>query len=207
MKPSTIYRPLSNLKWSIFDLFWLYPATFNNFSPKENSWNQLNNWQKILPVKYRLFSVTLYKHIVLLPSFCEDICTSLFLAISFPFNFLFCWCCFIIQIFSVTNFGTKQEVKLTVYNYSIYSISINKGIIIIIGRYWHKKNHLRSGLVSYGLVLWCFNATFNNISVISLQSVLLVEETGGTWENHWPSASKECMHSQSDLINELVVEF
>ena len=37
--------------------------------------------------------------------------------------------------FSVTNFGTKQEVKLTVYNYSIYSISINKGIIIIIGRY------------------------------------------------------------------------
>jgi len=25
--------------------------------------------------------------------------------------------------------------------------------------------------------LWCFNATFNNISVISWQSVLLVEET------------------------------
>jgi hypothetical protein len=31
-----------------------------------------------------------------------------------------------------------------------------------------------------------FNATFNNISVISWQSVLLVEETG---ENHWPVAS------------------
>jgi hypothetical protein len=25
---------------------------------------------------------------------------------------------------------------------------------------------------------WCFNATFNNISVISWQSVLMVEETG-----------------------------
>ena len=32
-----------------------------------------------------------------------------------------------------------------------------------------------------------FNATFNNISVISWQSVLLVEETGGPGENHWPS--------------------
>ena len=31
-----------------------------------------------------------------------------------------------------------------------------------------------------------FNATFNNISVISLRSVLLVEETG---ENHRPAAS------------------
>jgi hypothetical protein len=26
--------------------------------------------------------------------------------------------------------------------------------------------------------LWCFNATFNNISVIPWRSVLLVEETG-----------------------------
>jgi hypothetical protein len=32
--------------------------------------------------------------------------------------------------------------------------------------------------------LMLFNATFNNISVISLQSVLLVEETGGPEENH-----------------------
>jgi len=29
-----------------------------------------------------------------------------------------------------------------------------------------------------------FNATFNNISVISWRSVLLVEETGGNRENH-----------------------
>jgi hypothetical protein len=40
---------------------------------------------------------------------------------------------------------------------------------------------------------WCkfvclmvFNATFNNISVISWRSVLLVEETGGSGENHRP---------------------
>jgi hypothetical protein len=34
-----------------------------------------------------------------------------------------------------------------------------------------------------------FNATFNNISVISWRSVLLVEETGLSGENHRPVAS------------------
>ena len=34
-----------------------------------------------------------------------------------------------------------------------------------------------------------FNATFNNISVISWQSVLLMEETGGPGKNHWSVAS------------------
>ena len=34
-----------------------------------------------------------------------------------------------------------------------------------------------------------FNATFNNISVISWQSVLLMEETGVPEENHRPASS------------------
>jgi hypothetical protein len=34
-----------------------------------------------------------------------------------------------------------------------------------------------------------FNTTFNKFSVISWQSVLLVEETGGPGENHRPVAS------------------
>ena len=33
------------------------------------------------------------------------------------------------------------------------------------------------------------NATFNNISVISWRSVLLMEETGVPGENHWPAAT------------------
>jgi hypothetical protein len=37
--------------------------------------------------------------------------------------------------------------------------------------------------------LMVFNATFNSISVISWQSVLLVEETGGPAEKHQPAAS------------------
>jgi hypothetical protein len=34
-----------------------------------------------------------------------------------------------------------------------------------------------------------FNATFNNVSVISWRSVLLVVESGIPRENHWPAAS------------------
>jgi len=37
--------------------------------------------------------------------------------------------------------------------------------------------------------LMVFNSTFNNISVTSWRSVLLVEETGRPRENHWPVAS------------------
>ena len=37
--------------------------------------------------------------------------------------------------------------------------------------------------------LMVFNATFNNISVISWWSVLLMDETGGPGENHRPVAS------------------
>jgi hypothetical protein len=35
-----------------------------------------------------------------------------------------------------------------------------------------------------GLGLWCLTPTFNNISVISWRSILLVEETGEPGENH-----------------------
>jgi hypothetical protein len=40
-----------------------------------------------------------------------------------------------------------------------------------------------------GLGIMMFNAIFNNISVISWMSVLLVEETGVSGENHRPAAS------------------
>jgi hypothetical protein len=39
------------------------------------------------------------------------------------------------------------------------------------------------------LCLFVLNATFNNISVISWRSVLLMEETGGPGENHRPVES------------------
>jgi hypothetical protein len=39
------------------------------------------------------------------------------------------------------------------------------------------------------LGLWCFEGTFNNISVISWRTVLLVEETGVHGKNHQLAAS------------------
>ena len=45
------------------------------------------------------------------------------------------------------------------------------------------------GLLCIGLGIIVFNGTFNNISVISWQSVLLMEETGGLGVNHTPVAS------------------
>ena len=44
-------------------------------------------------------------------------------------------------------------------------------------------------ILCWFVCLMVFNATFNNISVISWRSVLLVEETGGPGENHRPVAS------------------
>ena len=62
------------------------------------------------------------------------------------------------------------------------------------------------------LVLWCylvfhkgvvkvivFNATFNNISVISWWSVSLVEETRAPGENHWKSLSHNVVSSTPHL--------
>ena len=45
------------------------------------------------------------------------------------------------------------------------------------------------GQLDYFAHLMVFNATFNNISVISWWSVLLVEETGVPGENHQPAVS------------------
>jgi hypothetical protein len=39
------------------------------------------------------------------------------------------------------------------------------------------------------VILMVLNATYNNISVISWQSILLVEENGGPGENHRPTAN------------------
>jgi len=46
-----------------------------------------------------------------------------------------------------------------------------------------------------------FNATFNNISVISWQSVLLVNETGEPKENHRPAPSHLQTLSHNVVLN------
>jgi hypothetical protein len=50
-----------------------------------------------------------------------------------------------------------------------------------------------------------FNATFNNISVISWQSVLLVEETGIPGENHRPVTS-HCQSLSHNVVHLVLIE-
>jgi hypothetical protein len=58
--------------------------------------------------------------------------------------------------------------------------------------YWWSESQLDDNILKtqlryrFGLIV--FNATFNNISVISWRSILLVEETGVPGENHRPAA-------------------
>jgi hypothetical protein len=50
-----------------------------------------------------------------------------------------------------------------------------------------------------------FKATFNNISVRSWRSVLLVEETGGPGENHRPVASR-CQTLLHSVVHLALIE-
>ena len=64
------------------------------------------------------------------------------------------------------------------------------GLSIFIYVLWYIVHISLHIIYRFGLVWYMvFNATFNNISVISWRSVLLVEETGGPGENHRPVAS------------------
>ena len=56
-------------------------------------------------------------------------------------------------------------------------------------KYYEKQESQGIAMFCLFVCLMVFSATFNNISVISWRSVLLVEETEGPRENHRPVAS------------------
>jgi hypothetical protein len=53
-------------------------------------------------------------------------------------------------------------------------------------------------------MIMVFNATFNNITIISWQSLLLVEETGAPGENHRPAANHWQTSSHNVVSSTLV---
>jgi hypothetical protein len=55
---------------------------------------------------------------------------------------------------------------------------------------WVKKSDVL--MILHEIVLIELNANFNNISVISWRSVLLVDETGVPGENHYIAGSAKC---------------
>ena len=71
-----------------------------------------------------------------------------------------------------------------------YSWQISPDSYIYIVRYYDTAPDVR-GMELHPPLFYCLmvsNTTFNNISVISWGSVLLVEKTGGPRENYWPVA-------------------
>ena len=82
---------------------------------------------------------------------------------------------YIASVLFTTNHRHNNKILGDVKSYGV--IFLYKIIIIMAFAFYH--------LMAY---IWfmVFNATFNNISVISMRSVLLVEETG---DNHRPVAS------------------
>jgi hypothetical protein len=62
--------------------------------------------------------------------------------------------------------------------------------VIFILLFVHRRLHKASVKIYWlGVRVMVFNATFNNISIISWQSVLLVEETRVTGEKNRPAVS------------------
>jgi hypothetical protein len=97
--------------------------------------------------------------------------------------FLFVWWC-------LAPLSTEKTTDLSQVTDKLYHIMLCTspcffGVTISLTENF-KKNDILLGGCWWFIV---FNANFNNISVISWRSVLLVEETGVHWENHRPVAS------------------
>ena len=71
-------------------------------------------------------------------------------------------------------------------NFIVFELTVYFLLSNIINK---KKNFIIFIIFGRDEGIMVFNATFNNISVISWRSVLLVEETGVPGENHRPVAS------------------
>ena len=90
--------------------------------------------------------------------------------------------------FDLTRTNNSYPFKRSCSQYVLFLIlySFVPSQVIIMGE--KKKNGTR--VIKNFDWFMVFNATFNNISVISWQSVLLVEETRVPGESHWPVVSQ-----------------
>ena len=79
-----------------------------------------------------------------------------------------------------------EKQRLPIYN--IFYVWLESQSPIFLDKHFMEKLYIWSWLMYKGRVM-VFNATFNNISVISWQSVLFVEETGVPGEYHRPATS------------------
>jgi hypothetical protein len=90
---------------------------------------------------------------------------------------------------SMSDFKMKNTIGDGMKMFRIYQLAVWRSIQNLYSHFT-KVPH-KYGCFSRIVEPWVLNTTFNNISVISWQSVLLVEETG---ENHWPTLSHNAVH-------------
>ena len=90
---------------------------------------------------------------------------------------------------SMSDFKMKNTIGDGMKMFRIYQLAVWRSIQNFYSHFT-KVPH-KYGCSSRIVEPWVLNTTFNNISVISWQSVLLVEETG---ENHWPTLSHNAVH-------------
>jgi hypothetical protein len=83
---------------------------------------------------------------------------------------------------------------------------VEQEIVRTLGTILFYNGWIYTRFVLFYVCLMVFNATFNNISVISRRSVLLVEETGGTGEKNRPVASHWQILSHN-VVHLALIEF
>ena len=127
---------------------------------------------------YYLRYLCLFAHIGVQHILC---CWLGFFSFYFSFFFVFCLFCFLFCLF-VCLFCWSCVPYVASFSFlSIFDFPLR----LVLVRF-----RLMLRLIMFLFVcLRVFNATFNNISVISWRSVLLVEETGRLGENHPPVAT------------------
>ena len=69
-------------------------------------------------------------------------------------------------------------------------------------KHTHNLNNIEKKNTGVRVMVMVFNATFNNISVLSCRSDLLVDETGVTGENQRP-----CRKSRTNFITYYCIEY
>ena len=92
------------------------------------------------------------------------------------------------MIFFLSCMGRYKTRKSSIPKNRNWLIYLVRNVNLHMVRIQHAKSYLKCRMILF-VCLMVFNVTFKSISVISWQSVLLVEEIGVPRENHQPVAS------------------
>ena len=146
-----------------------------------------------------LFLTNKHRWVFLISFQCPEFVTCYLSLSSFQFDINFVY--FLLSSFLVCHqfclFPSFQFFSLTLVLSISFCLVFSLTLVLSISFHLRFLTTYQYLLISYAnlmfvcffVCLMVFNATFNNISVISLRTVVLVEEAGGPRENDRPAAS------------------